>query len=233
MKYSVIVPCYNEEENIVPLISTLSKYSGRFDVEFILVENGSKDHTRQVLEKVCKCRKGFKIVYINDNKGYGYGLLRGMESAEGDYIGWLHADLQISPKEMFRVIHYLEKHVDGKKYFLKGIRKNRKWFDAVFTAGMTLFELVVFQRYMYDIGAVPVLFHRELLDDFKKPPYGFSIELYTYYKAKKSGYIIKRYPVQLKNRTKGESSWNKGLSSKVRLSVEMMRESVKIRVFRY
>lgn len=230
MKYSVIIPCYNEEGNIRSLVRILNKYSGRYDVEFILVENGSKDHTRQILKQACKCMDNFKIVYIDENKGYGYGLLKGMEVAEGDYIGWLHADLQVPPGEMFRFIHYLEMHGDRNKYFLKGKRKNRKLLDVFFTAGMTLFELVVFQRYMYDIGAVPVLFHKELLEDFKNPPYGFSMELYAYYKAKRNGFMIRRYPVVLKKRMKGESSWDKGLSSKVRLSTRMMCDSIKIRM---
>lgn len=230
MKYSVIVPCYNEAGNIGPLVHALDKYSCRYDVEMILVENGSKDHTRQILEKTCKRKDKFKIIYIDENKGYGYGLLKGMESAAGDYIGWIHADLQVPPKEIFRFIHFIEKQGTEEKYFLKGIRRGREAWDTLFTAGMTVFETAVFQKYLYDIGAVPVLFHRDLLATFHNPPYGFSIELYTYYQAKKHGLKMKRYPVTLKKRRKGESSWNKGLSSKIKLSRQIMGDSIKIRI---
>lgn len=229
MKYSIVIPCYNEGENVFELVEELSKYEKKYDVEFVLVENGSHDTTRQLLQKACEKKSNFKIAYVDNNQGYGFGLLNGLKIASGDYVGWLHADLQVSSKEMFSFIKFLEEKKDDKKYFLKGKRKNRRLYDCFFTAGMTLFELIVFQRYMYDIGAIPVLFHRELLNSFTNPPYDFSIELYTYYMAKRNKYVIKRKPVILEKRKKGVSSWDKGLSSKIKQSLRIMKDSIKIR----
>lgn len=163
MKYSIVIPCYNEGENVFHLVEELSRYSAKYDVEYILVENGSKDNTRKLLQKACKNKYNFKITYVDNNKGYGYGLLNGLKVASGEYVGWLHADLQVAPKEIYSFISFLEKQKGTDKYFLKGKRKNRRLYDCFFTAGMTLFELVVFQHYMYDIGAIPVLFHKDLL----------------------------------------------------------------------
>lgn len=229
MKYSVIVPCYNEGENIVCLVDKLQNCTGGYDVEYILVENGSKDNTREMLERECAGKSNFKITYVDVNKGYGYGLLSGLKKAEGDYVGWLHADLQVAPKEMLRFIKYLEKNNDGKKYYLKGRRKNRKRLDALFTMGMTLFETVIFQTFMNDICAMPVLFHRDLLKEFGMAPYDFSLDLFSYYKAKKCGYTLRRYPVVLETRKNGVSSWDKGLSSKIKQSIRIMKSSIKIR----
>ena len=53
MKYSVIVPCYNEELNIHGLIKRLEQEKGSRNVEYIIVENGSKDKTREYLEREC------------------------------------------------------------------------------------------------------------------------------------------------------------------------------------
>jgi len=228
MKYSIIIPCYNEEKNILELVKKVERLKRKYNIELVLVDNGSNDNTRS---KIDFCVKEYNFIipcYIDVNQGYGYGLIKGLEKANGDYVGWIHADLQVAPKEVFCFINFLEKRKGDKKYFLKGKRKNRNLYDQFFTAGMTFFELLLFQKYMYDIGAIPVLFHKDLLKSFEKPPYDFSIELYTYYIAKKNNYIIRRKPVILEKRRKGISSWNKGVFSKINQSIRIMKDSIKI-----
>ena len=230
IKYSIVIPCYNESENLENLIKVLKKVSYLKNTEFILVENGSKDDSRVYFEKSKSFDgKHFKKVYVDENQGYGYGLLQGLKAATGEYVGWLHADLQVRPEYMAKLIDYVEAYDGDRKLFLKGKRKNRKIMDHIFTGGMTVFETLLFQRYLNDIGAIPVLFNRELLDTYIKPPYDFSIELYSLYKAKANGYKIKRFQVILENRKKGNSSWNKGFKSKIRQSKIIMKDSVQIR----
>lgn len=229
MKYSIIIPCYNEEKNILELARRFLGVDKKYNIELVLVDNGSNDGTRN---KIDSCAKKYKFIipcFVDINQGYGYGLIKGLEKASGDYVGWIHADLQVAPKEMFSFINFLERQKDDRKYFLKGKRRNRSLYDQFFTASMTLFELLLFQKYMYDIGAIPVIFHKDLLKSFDKPPYDFSIELYTYYIAKKNNYVIKRKSVILEKRKKGVSSWNKGLSSKIRQSIRIIIDSIKIR----
>ena len=235
MKYSIVVPCYNEEENAYKLVTCfarlIEKYSV-YDVECIFVENGSEDRTREELKKAVKGRKNCSIVYVEKNKGYGYGLLQGFAAASGDYIGWLHADLQVAPREVFKIISFLEKKADGRKYFIKGKRPHRSLIETFFTVGMTIFETLLFQTYMYDIGAVPVMFHRDLLKEFDKPPYDFSMDIYCYYKAKKSHYVEKRCAVLYKERENGQSAWNKGAFSRIQQSLRVIRASIMLRTGR-
>lgn len=230
MKYSVIVPCYNEELNIHGLVDRLEAVRENRNVEYIMVENGSADGTRAALEKECEARENFKIAYVDKNVGYGFGIISGMKKAEGDYIGWLHADLQVNPSEMMKFVDYIEKNQEKAKYFLKGIRKNRKFMDHFFTAGMTVYASMMLGTYVYDIGAIPVIFHRSLLDYMDETiPYDFSIETYVYYKAKHSELRIERFPIYMDVRKKGESSWNKGFSSKIRQSKVIMKDIGRIR----
>ncbi len=230
MTYSIIIPCYNEEDNVVDLVHTLEQYEKQnYNIEYILVENGSSDNTRELLNNICKGKSQFKISYVDINRGYGYGLLQGLKLATGDYVGWLHADLQVAPKEMLRCIEFVETHQDGNKYFLKGRRKNRKLIDNFFTFMMTIFETILFKCYLYDIGAIPVLFSRELIKDLRMFPYDFSIELYIYYCARKAGYVVRRFPVYTDIRKKGTSSWNKGLKARIGWSIRMIRDSVWIK----
>ena len=229
MKYSVIIPCYNEEDNVEKLINLLSSKSDLYDIEWIIVENGSKDNTRNLLNKICKDKKNFKLVYIDENQGYGYGITKGLENSNGDYVGWLHADMQVSPDSMIEVIK-LNEISKNKKVFYKGSRKNRKFIEHFFTFFMGVYATLVFQKRLYDIGAIPVLFDRELIKKLGKIPYDFTIETYVYYIAKKEDYEIVRFPVYMNERESGLSSWNRGFISRIKLSWQLMKGLLKIRL---
>lgn len=223
MKYSIIIPCYNEEDNVHNLVQLLV-YSGiEYDIQWIMVENGSKDNTRSVLMRECAGKERFTIAYVDNNQGYGFGLQQGIKVAEGDYIGWLHADMQIAPSEMIRFIDIAEQEPD-KKFFLKGKRKNRGIMDCFFTDCMTIYASLMLKKWIYDIGAIPVLFRRELLESMNQMPYDFSIETYVYVQAKKERFDVQRLDVVQQERKKGQSSWNKGFSSKIRQSRVIMKD---------
>ena len=229
MKYSIVIPCYNEEDNVEKLINLLSSKSDLYDIEWIIVENGSKDNTRNLLNKICKDKKNFKLVYIDENQGYGYGITKGLENSNGDYVGWLHADMQVSPDSMIEVIK-LNQISKNKKVFSKGSRKNRKFIEHFFTFFMGVYATLVFQKRLYDIGAIPVLFDRELIKKLGKIPYDFTIETYVYYIAKKEDYEIVRFPVYMNERESGLSSWNRGFISRIKLSWQLMKGLLKIRL---
>lgn len=227
MKYSIVIPCYNEAENLKILLKSILPLCDKYDIEFVLVENGSKDESKSLFEKLPDMHNEHIVrVYVEQNRGYGYGLQQGMKVCTGDYVGWIHADLQIPIKGLVPFLNYLEK-VNGKeKYFLKGIRKNRSIYDRFFTAEMGVYESILFKTKLYDIGGIPVFFHRSLLDFVQDAPYDFLIELYMYYLAKVNGYIIRRIPTKMVNRKYGSSSWSKGLSSKIKMSLSVLKGSI-------
>lgn len=229
MKYSIIIPCYNEEDNVERLINLLSSKSYLYDIEWIIVENGSRDNTRTLLNKACEDKKNFKLVYIDENQGYGYGILKGLENSNGNYVGWLHADMQVLPDSMLEFIRLNELSKEG-KVFYKGSRKNRKFIEHFFTFFMGVYATLVFQKILYDIGAIPVLFDKELIKKMKKIPYDFTIETYVYYIAKKENYKIVRLPVYMNERESGLSSWNRGFISRIKLSWQLMKGLLKIRI---
>ena len=229
MKYSIIIPCYNEEDNVEKLINLLSSKSNLYDIEWIIVENGSKDNTRDLLKKACENRENFKLVYVDKNQGYGYGIAQGLKNVSGDYVGWLHADMQVSPDSMLEFIK-LNELSNKEKVFYKGSRKNRKFIDNFFTFFMSVFSTLLFQTFLSDIGAIPVLFHRDLMNKLDNIPYDFSIETYVYYIAKKENYKIIRLPIHMSEREKGVSSWNNGIISKIKQSWRIIKALIKIRL---
>lgn len=230
MKFSIIIPCYNEGENLKNLVQRILPLAKQFEIEYLLVENGSRDNSNQIMKEMPEIDgKQIKMVEVPVNKGYGYGLIQGMKAASGDYIGWIHADLQMPPEELIAFMEYAQENGQCGKLFMKGIRTNRKIFDRFFTVGQSVFNTLLFRTRLYDIGAIPVLFHRDLLERFDKIPYDFSLELYVYMMAKKHGYQIWRKSVVLHGREMGTSSWNKGVKSKIYWSKKIIDDSFKMK----
>lgn len=231
MKFSMIIPCYNERENMDNLLHAVIPLQKKYDLEWILVENGSVDQSRDYFKHVQGKYPGVRVVYVDVNRGYGYGLQQGIKAAQGEYIGWIHADLQIRPTELIPFFTYILKNAQDTKIFLKGRRTNRSCLDRFFTFGQSVFNTILFRAVLFDVGAIPVLFHRSLLDftDIRKMPDDFSVELYMYLLAYRQHFKILRRKVRLDNRKKGKSSWNHGIRSKLRQSEKIWKDSIQIK----
>lgn len=228
-KYSIVIPCYNEEKGLDALINAICNFDNKYDVEFILVENGSKDNSREIFLN----RKEFddikiKKVLIDVNQGYGYGIKQGLKIASGDFVGWIHADLQLPLEELYQFFEYANDK-NNIHIFMKGIRHSRPFVDTFFTKGMGIFETLLFKTYLYDVMAMPIIFHKDLLKYYDKFPNDFSVDIFVYALSKKLKYEIYRKKINQKNREFGDSSWNTGFISRIKQSKKMIDGSLKIR----
>lgn len=108
---SIVVPCYNEEETIPLFYKALEKERvllENADIEYIFVNDGSKDKTLQVLRNLSKKDKD-RVKYLSFSRNFGKeaGLYAGLEHATGDYVAVMDVDLQDPPEmlgEMLRTI---------------------------------------------------------------------------------------------------------------------------------
>ncbi|SFM26487.1 glycosyltransferase family 2 protein [Rugamonas rubra] len=206
MRFSLVIPCYNEAANL-PLLLERCAPLGRLDgVEVILVDNGSTDHSAQVLARLLPARPGCRSVRVERNQGYGHGILAGLAAASGDILGWTHADLQTDPQDALRGLALFERHGDA--IFVKGRRHGRPLADTVFTTGMSLFETLLLGAPLWDINAQPTLFPRRFFDNWRAAPDDFSLDLYAYYQARRAGLAVHRFPVRFGRRSHGASHWN-------------------------
>lgn len=233
MKYSVIIPCYNEEKNLQNLVNALLHVCKKRDLEFVLVENGSLDKSKDFFKKNIEGKyEKIRIIYVDINRGYGYGLLQGIKAATGDYIGWIHADLQVDPEmlnDYFNQIEDLERKCEN-KIFLKAKRSNRHMIEYFFSYGMGIYESIVFGKRMREVMATPVLFSCELIKNHMEDiPYDFAIDIYVYALAIKEGYCVKHIPVRMRDRVAGDSSWNTGVISRIKQSKKMMDASINLK----
>lgn len=214
MKLSIVVPCYDEAENIPLILKRFGEVIKRDDIEVILVDNGSRDDSPQVIRRLLPAYPFAKTVHIETNQGYGYGVIQGLKACSGEFIGWTHADMQTDPADLVRALDIIEANNCDETLFVKGNRKGRPLFDQFFTSGMSLFETIYMGAKLYDINAQPNVFSRNFFDTWQNPPKDFALDLYALYMAQKSGLRIERFDVVFPKRLHGTSHWNTGLASK-------------------
>lgn len=214
MKMSVVIPCYNESKNIPLIYDRINELDiVSKEIELVLVNNGSTDDSEVIFQKY-KEVPNTRVVKVNKNQGYGYGILSGLKECKGDFLGWTHADMQTDPKDLITAFNILEENNFNKNIYVKGDRKGRPFFDQFFTSGMSLFETIYMGTRLYDINAQPNIFSRNFYESWKDAPHDFSLDLYVYYKAKKAGLVIKRFDVLFPERIHGESNWNTSFANK-------------------
>lgn len=211
---SIVIPCFNEEKNIPLILERFSEVIEPDDTELILVNNGSTDDSRRVLDELLPRYKFARSLEIYENIGYGNGILQGLNSANGEYLAWTHADMQTDPFDVAKAWRLMKEQECMRKTFIKGLRKGRPLFDQLFTVGMSFFETTLLGKFFWDINAQPNLFHRDFFNSWKEPPSDFSLDLYVYFTAKAKGLKVIRFDVIFPERLHGKSSWNNGLLSK-------------------
>ena len=212
-KISLIIPCYNEEDNIPEICKKIEEFRKYKNIEVILVNNGSTDSTKKEILKIMNTLNFVQLVDIQKNQGYGHGIISGLKVAKGDILSWTHADLQTDPLDILKGLKYFEKNDD---IFVKGRRRKRNLFDNFFTIGMSIFETLLLKKLLWDINAQPTMFSRPFFESWDSPPSDFSLDLYAYYMAKKRNIKIYRFNVFFKKRLYGYSKWNMGLLSKIK-----------------
>ena len=214
MKLSIIVPCYNEEKNISLILEKFSEVINRDDIEVLLVNNGSTDNSTATINNLLPSYPFARVVDVEINQGYGFGITSGLKEAKGKFIGYTHADMQTDPADVLKALEIIEQQENSKNCYVKGDRKGRAIFDQFFTMGMSAFETIYLGKKLWDINAQPNIFHRSFFEKLKNIPKDFSLDLYFLYTAQKEGLEVIRFDVLFPERIHGTSSWNDGFASK-------------------
>jgi len=207
MTLSIVVPCYNEKENISLILKRFEQVIGNRSIEVLLVDNGSTDGSAAVFEALVPKYPFAQLVTVPINKGYGYGIVSGLKQASGEFIGWTHADMQTDPNDVARAYDLLI-NGDDLNVFIKGRRKRRPLIDQFFTVGMSLYETLYLGTPLWDINAQPNLFPKSFFDNLKNFPDDFSLDLFMYYMARVYALKLKRFDVLFTERIHGQSKWN-------------------------
>lgn len=112
---SILVPCHNEEQNIMPLWSELTAVTSQLDAydwEYIFVDDGSRDNTLEMLRQLRNEDRRITILSLSRNFGKENAMLAGMDCSRGDALIMMDADLQHPPKLIPELVKKWEEGYD-------------------------------------------------------------------------------------------------------------------------
>ncbi len=112
-KITLVVPCYNEGENVIPFHEAATAALSDFPLEIVYIDDGSRDATLHNLKKIYARKDcSVKVISFSRNFGKESGIYAGLEHATGDYICIIDADLQQRPEIVKDMVAILEKEPD-------------------------------------------------------------------------------------------------------------------------
>lgn len=123
MRLSVVIPVYNEQENVEPMVLALKEFLTGITHEVIFVDDGSSDATPDKINDLSKKDKHIKLVQFQRNYGQTAAMAAGIDAATGKFIVTLDGDLQNDPSDIPLMLKKLE---DEKLDIVAGIRANRQ-----------------------------------------------------------------------------------------------------------
>ncbi len=213
LHFELVLPCYNESRSLKRLLARVVNSAKEFGLDqkkfqLVLVENGSTDDSLKVMDELKATDLGdwFRIVQVENNQGYGYGLWSGLKTTEAKYVAWSHADEQCDPKDAFCGLKVLENNKVN-KILVKGVRRKRDLKDVFISRIFEMFAKIILGLNCYEINAQPKVFPREILKDVEKPPKNFAFDLYVLYRARRVGFSYYSIPVDFPPRIHGVSNW--------------------------
>ena len=120
---TIIVPVYNEEDNMSNLEKRLGDYLGKALCKscVLFVNDGSKDESLELIKGICERNKDFYYISLGKNSGLSAAMKAGIDEAESEYVGYIDADLQTDPEDFNLLLQKMDGHA-----LVMGIRANRK-----------------------------------------------------------------------------------------------------------
>jgi hypothetical protein len=186
MKLSILMPVYNEEERLAEALKQALAVEYPCDVELIVVNDGSSDRTTEILTGWEDAR--LRPIHHERNMGKGAAIRTAVDSADGDYMVILDADLEYDPKDIPRL---LEPVLDGKAKIVYGNRSFGghaafSFWYVMGNKGVTLFANILFNSYIGDLETCYKLMPLELYRSLGVKSKGFGME------AEVTGKLLRR-----------------------------------------
>lgn len=196
-RISVIVPAYNEAENMAPLVQELARIASP-EYEVVIVDDGSCDDTRSRAEELAKTNKFLRVVGYGRNQGKTEALVVGAEAARGEILVVFDADLQFGVEDIPRLVEKIDQGADMCVGYKQGHYEKRFVSGIYNSLARSIFRLKV-----RDINAVKA-FRREVLETMalRRDWHRYLVPL-----AADRGFAIAEIPVQLHPRRFGEPKY--------------------------
>lgn len=122
-QFTIIVPVYNEEDNLERVEKELLAYSkiATKNTCILFVNDGSKDNSQAIIETICQRNDNFNYVSFEANKGLSAAIKAGFDYAKSELVGYIDSDLQTNPEDFNLLLEHINDYD-----LVTGVRANRK-----------------------------------------------------------------------------------------------------------
>ena len=203
-RLSIVMPAYNEEKLIYNSIMQTLEIVSAFvaDLEIVVVNDGSLDDTKLEIERAMREDSRVKLVSSRKNHGKGSAIISGVSQAEGDYIAFVDADLELNPAQLEG---YLKKMIDEKKDVVIGCKLhkdsklNYPLKRKIMSVGYYIMLVVLFHLNVKDTQTGLKVFRAEAI----KPvahlirTSGFAYDIEILVAVHRRGFTIAEMPVEV------------------------------------
>jgi glycosyltransferase involved in cell wall biosynthesis len=215
MKLSVVIPVYNEVKTIETVIARVEAVP--IDKEIVIVDDGSSDGTRDILERL-KSRPGLKVILHPHNQGKGAALRSGFAAASGDVVIVQDADLEYDPDEFPKLLAPI---ADGRADVVYGSRfaggechRVLYYWHSLGNRFLTLFSNMVTNLNLTDMETCYKAFKADVIKrvDIEEERFGFEPEVTA--KIARMGVRIYEVGISYSGRTYAEGKkigWRDGV----------------------
>ncbi len=214
MQYSIVIPVYNEAENIKPLLEEIEWVMNAYpnEWEVIFVDDGSKDTSQHILQQLILLKPHVRCIAFKKNYGQTSALAAGIRAAKGSWVISLDGDGQNDPRDIPLLIDICTKEqgVD----LVSGIRQKRKdtWYKRLISKLANTFRQKVLKDKTQDTGCSLKIYRASC---FTKIPLFRGMHRFLPALFQIEGFTTKEIVVHHRERKRGKSKYhlfNRGLS---------------------
>ena len=232
-RISVIIPTYNEKENITKLIYSINKNSGDLIQEIIIVDDNSPDGTWVIIKKLMVKTKKLKLIRRMKEKGLPSAISEGIKNAKSDYVLWMDSDLS-HPSSLIRtMVKFIPKYdiISASRYVENGHDK-RQFFRVVASSLLNIFGRLILNIKIKDLTSGFYLVRKTVFDKISLKSNGYAEYCIRFtYESIAKGFKWKEVPYTFTDREEGSSKSYLNIINFLKNGYLCLREILRLRFF--
>jgi len=233
MQVSVVLPTYNERDNIAELISRLRTALGQ-EAELVVVDDDSPDGTWQVAERLAQEDPNLLVLRRTEERGLTSAICAGIARAQGDVIAWMDCDLSMPPEAVPELVAALGHcHIAvGSRYVAGGRDEGHSLMARAFSRAINLFAGLLLGFAIRDYTSGFIAIRQEVLKLLSlRGDYGeYSIDLL--HRARRAGFGVVELPFTCAPRLSGLSKTSNGFWGYLQRGIKYVATILRLRLER-